>query len=126
MKNFFSDVKNTFTKPFTKKKTKNPDTPTGSPDIEYSGDSPDDLGFGFKLIEKIEDMPLGLSKTNSNDEFTSVDASDLIKDTHKVLTYDEWVQLINLAIKDRMILFEPVTRQRILKSIIKNGIPTDL
>lgn len=126
MKNFFSDVKKTLTKPFMKKKDKREKSPSGSPGTDLSDDSSADLGFGFKLIERIEDVPLGLSRVDSNDEFTSVDASDLIKDKHKVLSYDEWVHLINLSIKDRMILFQPITRQRILKSIIKNGIPTDM
>lgn len=125
MKGFFNDVKSTFKKPFTKKKNV---VGVGKADqIEHF--SSDDYGFGFKVIEKVEtDQPhvTSLEKRDSNDEFCSIDASDLIRDKLKALVDDEWTDLMNRAVEDREVLFEPITRQRILKTIIKTGIPVEM
>ncbi len=84
----------------------------------------DDGFMGFKFIDSV---PLPAEDTlETMEEFCTVDASDLIKDKEKKISRKDWVDLLNQSFDDKMILLADSTRKRLLKTIIKSGVPADL
>ena len=135
MKGFFKDVGASIAKhsPFNKKNKRSPNDGKEGLEKEKEAKERTPIGetifgehddFGFKIVHKLEQEAEETPETA--DEFCSVDASDLIKDKQKAFSRKEWIKLLNDSYEDKKNLHSHENRKRILKSIIKNGVPTDL
>ena len=73
---------------------------------------------GFILLEKKQSKP-------EDDNFYEVDVTDLLDNT-KPMNYEEWLDFLSKLASERRIMAKEETLRRVLKSVVKEGVPKEL
>ena len=78
--------------------------------------------FGFKIVEKLPD-PAEAEEVEQ--DFLKIDVTD-IEDDIPVMDYEQWCAFIKAFYQDAKIIRDKPTVKKLLKTIIKTGVPADL
>jgi hypothetical protein len=78
--------------------------------------------FGFKIVEK---LPERVESEEDEQDFLKIDVTD-IEDDQPAMDYEEWCTFIREFSRDVKVIRDKATFKKVLKTIIKTGVPADL
>lgn len=79
----------------------------------------------FKVLDTPQESEDPNLKQDSLEDFVAIDVTDVVDKT-QTMDFDKWVNLIGLIHSNRKILTDKNVKRTLLKSTVKDGVPTIL